>query len=84
VPGILNWCEMYDVASLIAPRPLYVESGDRDPIFPVDAARASFARVKKVYEVFNAGQAVQHEVFSGDHFFHGGQGVPFLAKHLKA
>lgn len=84
VPGILNWCEMYDVASLIAPRPLYVESGDRDPIFPVEAARASFARVKRVYEVFNAGQAVQHEVFSGDHFFHGGQGVPFLAKHLKA
>ena len=34
VPGILNWCENYDVASLIAPRPLYVESGERDNIFP--------------------------------------------------
>jgi hypothetical protein len=34
VPGILNWCEMYDVASLIAPRPLFAESGDKDGIFP--------------------------------------------------
>ncbi|MBM3785935.1 MAG: acetylxylan esterase [Acidobacteria bacterium] len=83
VPGILNWCEMYDVASLIAPRPLYVESGDKDPIFPVEAARDSFARVKKVYEVFDAAHAIEHEVFTGDHFFHGGQGLPFLARHLK-
>jgi len=26
VPGILNWAEMYDVAGLIAPRPLFAES----------------------------------------------------------
>jgi len=84
VPGILNWCEMYDVASLIAPRPLYVESGDKDPIFPIAAARESFARLKKVYDALGAGALAQHEVFTGDHFFHGGGGVPFLAKHLKA
>ena len=30
VPGILNWAEMYDVAGLIAPRPLFAESGERD------------------------------------------------------
>ena len=29
VPGILNWAEMYDVAGLIAPRPLFAESGDQ-------------------------------------------------------
>ena len=55
VPGILNWAEMYDVAGLIAPRPLFAESGQRDDIFPIAASRASFARVKKVYEVFGAG-----------------------------
>src|SRR4029079_3378382 len=27
VPGIMNWAEMYDVAGLIAPRPLVIESG---------------------------------------------------------
>ena len=39
VPGILNWAEMYDVAGLIAPRPLFVESGIKDDIFPIEASK---------------------------------------------
>jgi dienelactone hydrolase len=84
VPGILQWAESYDVAGLIAPRPLFVESGTRDPIFPIDASRDSFARVKKVYEVFGAGQNVAQEVFEGVHLFYGKQGLPFVVEHLRA
>ena len=84
VPGILNWCEQYDVAGLIAPRPLFSEGGDRDPIFPVAATRESYERVKKVYELFDAGDRVQQEIFSGVHEFHGVKGLPFLADALKA
>jgi len=82
VPGILNWAEMYDVAGLIAPRPLFAESGERDTIFPVAASRASFERVKKVYDVFGAGPLAEQEVFDGPHSFWGKRGLPFLAKHL--
>ena len=82
VPGILNWAESYDVVGLIAPRPLFVESGKRDNIFPIAASRASFGRIRKVYEVFGAGQAVEQEVFDGPHSFWGKRGLPFLAKHL--
>jgi dienelactone hydrolase len=84
VPGILNWAEMYDVAGLIAPRPLFSEGGDRDPIFPVETTRESFARVKKMYEVFGAPDAAQQEIFSGVHEFHGARGLPFLIDSLKA
>ena len=84
VPGILRWAEMYDVAGLIAPRPLFSEAGDRDPIFPVEASRESFARVRKVYEVFGASEAAQQEIFAGVHEFHGVLGVPFLADALGA
>jgi dienelactone hydrolase len=82
VPGILHWAEMYDIAGLIAPRPLFVESGTRDDIFPIEASRASFARVKKVYEVFGAGDRTEQEVFDGTHSFHGARGLPFLTRHL--
>jgi dienelactone hydrolase len=82
VPGILNWAEMYDVAGLIAPRPLFAESGERDDIFPIDASRASFARVKRVYEVLGAADRIEHETFDAPHTFHGVKGIPFLAKHL--
>jgi dienelactone hydrolase len=82
VPGILNWAEQYDVAGLIAPRPLLAESGDHDPIFPIAASRESFARVKKVYEVLGAPGHVEHDVFEGVHEFHGVRGLPFLRNNL--
>jgi dienelactone hydrolase len=82
VPGILHWAESYDVAGLIAPRALFVESGDRDNIFPIAASRESFERIKKVYEVFGAADKTEQEVFSGEHSFHGVRGVPFAARHL--
>jgi hypothetical protein len=40
--------------------------------------------VKKVYEVFGAGDAVQQEIFPGVHEFHGVKGLPFIASALKA
>ena len=82
VPGILSWAENYDVAGLIAPRPLFSEGGDRDPIFPVQATRESFARVKKVYEVFGQPGQAQQEIFEGVHEFHGVKGLPFVVNAL--
>ena len=82
VPGILNWAEMYDVAGLIAPRPLFAEAGAKDDIFPVDASRESFARVTKVYEMLGAPDRFQTEIFEGTHSFHGVKGLLFLAEHL--
>jgi hypothetical protein len=78
----LNWAENYDVAGLIAPRPLFSEGGDRDPIFPVAATRECYSRVKKVYQVFGAPERVQQEIFEGEHVFHGTTGLPFLANAL--
>jgi dienelactone hydrolase len=84
VPGIINWAEMADVAGLIAPRPLFVESGERDNIFPIDASVECFRRVREIYQVFEAADRVEQEVFPGEHSFWGKRGVPFLAGHLRA
>ena len=83
VPGILNWAEQHDVAGLIAPRPLFAESGEKDPIFPIRASIASFEEVRKVYDVFGMANLVEHEVFPDEHLFWGQRGIPFLARHLK-
>ncbi len=82
IPGILNWAEMYDVAGLIAPRPLFAESGERDPIFPIAASRRSFARVREIYDVFGAADRVERETFDDVHTFYGRKGLPFLAQNL--
>jgi hypothetical protein len=82
VPGILNWAEMYDIAGLIAPRALFVESGERDNIFPIAASVESFSKVRDVYKTFNATDRIEHEVFPGEHSFWGRRGIPFVARHL--
>jgi dienelactone hydrolase len=82
VPGILQWAEMSDVAGLIAPRPLFAESGEKDTIFPLAAAQEAFREVQRVYEVFGAKDAAHHEIFPAEHIFHGVLGVPGLARAL--
>ena len=82
VPGILKFAEMYEVAGLIAPRPLFVESGEKDNIFPVRASVESFEEVKKIYSVFGAADLVEQEVFPEEHLFWGKRGIPFLARQL--
>jgi dienelactone hydrolase len=84
VPGILNWAEMYDVAGLIAPRPLFSEAGDHDPIFPVAAAKESFQRVKDIYAVLGAESSVAQEIFDGGHRFDGEGGWPFTVAALSS
>jgi dienelactone hydrolase len=84
VPGILNWAEMYDIAGLIAPRPLFVESGEKDNIFPIKASIESFNKVREVYEIFGAADQVEQEVFPAEHSFWGKRGIPFLARRLGA
>ncbi|HMF94811.1 MAG TPA: alpha/beta hydrolase family protein [Vicinamibacterales bacterium] len=82
VPGILNWAEMHDIAGLVAPRPLFVESGERDPIFPVQASIESFRAVREIYRVFGAEDRIEQEVFPGEHMFWGRRGIPFVVRHL--
>ncbi len=84
VPGIMQWAEMYDVAGLIAPRPVFIESGEQDKIFPIAFSLDSFHRLRKIYEVFGAGDSAQQEVFDGPHSFWGKRGLPFLAKNLNS
>lgn len=84
VPGILNWAEMYDIAGLIAPRALFVESGEKDNIFPIAASIESVQRVREIYRVLGADDRVEHEVFPGEHSFWGKRGIPFLVRHLTA
>ena len=84
VPGILNWAEMHDLAGLIAPRPLFVESGEKDNIFPIRASIESFTKVREIYRVFGAADRIEQEVFPDEHSFWGKRGIPFLARHLNA
>ncbi|MCS7264940.1 MAG: alpha/beta hydrolase family protein [Armatimonadetes bacterium] len=82
IPAILRYAEMPDIAGLIAPRPLHIENGTKDPIFPVEATKEAFERLKRIYEVFGASERLTLHIFEGEHEFNGKQAFPFLKNWL--
>lgn len=85
LPGQLGRLEHLDVASLVAPRPLLVESGTADILFPAGTARETVRRLRVVYGALGADpDLVLHDVFEGDHRWHGTLVEPFLTTSLSA
>jgi dienelactone hydrolase len=84
MPGMLGLLEHVDVAALVAPRPLLVETGRDDVLFPEDAARGTVAQLRGVYATLGAGEdALVHDVFDGEHRWHGQLVGPFLDHWLE-
>jgi dienelactone hydrolase len=80
--GMLGHLEHEDLGALIAPRPFLVESGTEDLLFPVAAARESVRRTGLVYAHLGAPDALVHDVFEGEHQWHGEAAIPFLQRWL--
>ncbi len=80
--GQLGELEHIDIAALIAPRALLVETGIEDFIFPVDSARETVEALRRVYESLGAGKRIEHDIFEGPHAWHGIRAYDFLAEHL--
>lgn len=82
IPGILRYAEMYDIAGLIVPRPLFAESGTKDTIFPNKATKYAVRKAKEIYKVFGCPERLGLEIFEGEHTFHGEGAFKFLMKWL--
>lgn len=82
IPGILKYAEMYDIASLIAPRALLVESGTKDNIFPIKATEFSISKIKKVYDLLGVPEKLDVDIFEGRHQISGRKAYDFLKREL--
>jgi dienelactone hydrolase len=83
LPGMLGRLEHLDVAALVAPRPLLIESGDCDDLFPAHVATEELGKLREVYEAFGAERGLEHDVFAGGHRWHGDVAYPFLNRWLE-
>jgi hypothetical protein len=85
VPGLWLYADMGDLGGLIAPRGLFIETGDADPlngrsgldnVYPqVELSRRAFTGLRA------AGQ-LEHHVFQGPHRWDGTRAIPWLAAQL--
>jgi len=85
LPHMLGRLEHTDLGALVAPRPLLVETGAGDDLFPRAAAEESVARLRAVYDELGGGAgALVHDVFDGGHQWHGDAAYPFFDRWLAA
>jgi dienelactone hydrolase len=82
LPGMLGALEHVDLAALVAPRPLLIESGTDDDLFPAMVAAAGVQRLAGVYATVGADGRLRHDVFEGGHQWHGDVAYPFLERWL--
>ena len=80
--GMLGRVEHVDLAALIAPRPLLVQSGNEDPLFPAATAADGVARLQVLYDRAGAGDRLAHDVFDGEHQWNGPGAYPFIDRWL--
>jgi dienelactone hydrolase len=80
--GMLGQIEHVDLGALICPRPLLIETGTEDFLFPEATARQSVAALRPLYAARGADDALVHDVFEGDHQWHGELAYPFFDRWL--
>ncbi|WP_339242063.1 alpha/beta hydrolase family protein [Paenibacillus sp. FSL R5-0517] len=82
VPGILREAELPDLIGLIVPRPLFIEAGSYDRVFPLDAAREAYKRLTYIYEQAGASEALDADFFTGGHEISGAKAYDWLDRVL--
>jgi dienelactone hydrolase len=83
VPALGRIADNEDVACLIAPRPLLVEAGTQDPIFPIAATREAIAKIGTCYALLGADNNLDTDIFDKGHEFSGARTWEFFRKHLR-
>ncbi len=83
VPGLSRFGEMYDLIGLVAPRPVLIEAGRHDPLFPIAAVNAGVKIAReRVYRLWNAEQSFETDIFEGRHRISGRRAYDFLRERL--
>lgn len=79
VPGLHRFGEMYDLIGLVAPRPVLVEAGTYDPIFPLAAVEKSVRIAReRVYRLWGAESQFETDIFEGRHGISARRAVDFM------
>jgi len=84
IPGLLNYGDIPEVASLIAPRPCLWTVGDKDKLLDPGWVEKFHERQKRVYDALGAADRLHVDRFAGGHEWHGDSAYRILAEALQA
>jgi dienelactone hydrolase len=82
IPDLLRYAEMPDIIGLIAPRPLFIEAGLNDHLFPLRGTEKALATLRAVYDAAGVPQLLSSDLFPGGHEISGERAYPWLEQQL--
>jgi len=85
VPHLWETADMGDLGALVAPRPLLIESGDRDSLNGprgITDVKEQYEITLEAYKLHGAADKLEHHVYEGGHKWYGVHAVPFFKKWL--
>lgn len=68
-PGLFNYLDYPDVASLACPKPMLFFNGEQDTLFPVSSVQEAYAKMHKVWESQKAGDRLVTRLWDLPHVF---------------
>ena len=83
IPGLLQYGDVPEIASLIAPRPCLWEAGMRDKLIDPLWADEILRRQGKAYKALAAEDRLTVDRFDGGHIWHGKDAAELLKKDLR-
>jgi hypothetical protein len=83
IPGLLQFGDIPEISSLIAPRPCLWEVGSQDKLIDRSWAEAALGRMKRAYAAFGAADQLRIDPFDGGHSWNGKVAAPLLKSLLR-
>ena len=68
-PGIFNYLDYPDVASIACPKPMLFFNGLRDELFPVHAVKKAYKKMHKVWTSQGADSNLVTKIWDVEHVF---------------
>ena len=69
IPGLLDYLDYPDIATLAMPRPLLVVHGQQDTLFPSEGVKSALNTLHKSYQAIGQPERFSSFVFDGPHKF---------------
>ncbi len=85
IPHMWEYADMGDLGALVAPRPFLIETGTCDPLNGASGVDNVLEQVKitqQAYRAYDAEDRLYHDVFEGEHRWHGVAAIDWLKRWL--
>lgn len=83
IPGLLEYGDVPEIASLIAPRHCLWEAGRQDPLMVEGWLETAFERIRRAYRAYGAEDRLELERFDGGHRWNGLRALALLGQVLR-